>query len=331
MPLYKLLKKSDHFQWTNEAQEALDKLKILLTSPPVLVSPAPAKDILLYIAATTQVVSAVLVVEREEPGHALKVQHPVYFISEVLSDTKTRYPQVQKLLYTILITKRKLLHYFEGHRIIVVSSALLGEIVHNRDASGRITKWALELMGHDILYAPRTAIKSQVLADFVAEWTEVQSPTAKEHVKYWTMYFDGSKLKDGAGAGVVLISPEGCMLRYAIRLRFDATNNMVEYEGLINGLRIAHELGVRHLLVYGDSYLVVRQFMDEADCEDEKMKAYCAEARKLEPKFIGLELRHFLHRYNDTADKLAKFGSSREPVPTGIFVNNQYKPSAQLG
>jgi hypothetical protein len=74
MPLYKLLKKSDHFQWTNEAQEALDKLKTLLTSPPMLVSPAPAEDMLLYIAATTQVVSSALVVEREEPGHALKVQ-----------------------------------------------------------------------------------------------------------------------------------------------------------------------------------------------------------------------------------------------------------------
>src|SRR5579859_2013621 len=71
--------------------------------------------------------------------------------------------------------------------------------------------------------------------------------------------------------------------------------------------------------------------MDEADCEDEKMKAYGTEARKLEPKFIGLELRHFLRRHNDTADKLAKLGSSRDPVPTGVFVNDQYKPSAQLG
>src|SRR5579859_5193856 len=176
MPLYKLLKKSDHFLWTDEAQEALDKLKTLLTSPPALVSPTPTKTLLLYIAATSQVVSAALVVEREEPGHVIKVQRPVYFISEVLSNTKSRYPQIQKLLYAILITKRKLLHYFDGHHISVVTSSPLGEIIHNRDASGRIARWVLELMGYGIAYILRTAIKSQVLANFVAEWTEVQTP-----------------------------------------------------------------------------------------------------------------------------------------------------------
>src|SRR5579883_830629 len=145
------------------------------------------------------------------------------------------------------------------------------------------------------------------------------------------MYFDGSKLKDGAGAGVVLISPEGCTVEYAIELHFDATNNAAEYEGFINGLRIAHELGVRYLLVYSDSDLVIRQFMSMAVCDNEDMRAYCAEVRKLEPKFPGLELRHLPRRYNDPADRLAKIGSTRVSAPAGVFVNKQYKPSAQLG
>jgi hypothetical protein len=102
------MKKSDHFTWTPEALEALDSLKNLFKSPPILTAPTAEEAMLLYISATTQVVSAALVVEREEPGRSQKVQRPVYFISEVLSDSKTRYSQMQKLVYAILMTKHKL-------------------------------------------------------------------------------------------------------------------------------------------------------------------------------------------------------------------------------
>ena len=104
--------------------------------------------------------STALVIEREEPGHHLKVQRPVYFIREVLTDPKVWYPQVQKLLYAVLMATRKLLHYFTDHEVTVVTSYPLGDIIHNRDAVGQISKWALELMGHNIRYTPRTAIKS---------------------------------------------------------------------------------------------------------------------------------------------------------------------------
>ena len=121
-------------------------------------------------------VSAALVVEREEPGHHLKVQRPVYFVGEVLTDPKVRYPWVQKLLYAVLMETQKLLHYFTDHKVAVITSYPLGDIIRNRDAVGWISKWALELMGHNIRYIPRTAIKSQALVDFVAERTEVQLP-----------------------------------------------------------------------------------------------------------------------------------------------------------
>ena len=98
-------------------------------------------------------------------------------------------------------------------------------------------------MGHDIRYIPCTAIKSQALADFVAEWMEVQLPTSDVTHEYWTMYFDGSVMAPGSGADVVLISPDGSRLRYAIRLHFSASNNTTKYEALINELRIANELG----------------------------------------------------------------------------------------
>jgi len=96
--------KSERFSWTPEAEEALDNLKKTLTSAPVLVPPQPAEPLLLYVASTTQVVSAAVVVERQKEGHALPVQRPVYFISMVLSETKARYPQIQKLIYTVILT-----------------------------------------------------------------------------------------------------------------------------------------------------------------------------------------------------------------------------------
>jgi hypothetical protein len=129
LPLYRLLRNTERFAWTPEAEEALENLKKLLSNAPILLPPAEGEPLLLYVAATTQVVSAAIVVERKEDGHALLVQRPMYFVSEVLFETKVRYPQVQKLLYTVVLTQRKLWHYFESHPVTVVSSFPLGEIV----------------------------------------------------------------------------------------------------------------------------------------------------------------------------------------------------------
>jgi len=99
LPFFKLLKRQDKFEWTTEAAEALENLKQHLQSPPILTAPLPGEELLLSIAATTHVVSTAIVVERSEEGHAYGLQRPVYFISEVLFESKVRYPSIQKLLY----------------------------------------------------------------------------------------------------------------------------------------------------------------------------------------------------------------------------------------
>jgi ribonuclease HI len=188
----------------------------------------------------------------------------------------------------------------------------------------------VELMGEIISFAPRKAIKSQVLIDFLAEWVDTQLPTAPIQPELWTMYFGGSLMKTGAGAGLLFISPLGRHVRYVLRLYFSASNNVAEYEALVNGLRIVVELGVRRLDARGDSQLVIHQVMKNSHFRDRKMEAYCNEVRRLEDKFHGLELNHVARRYNETANELAKIASGRMTVPPDVFSRDIYQPSMKL-
>jgi ribonuclease HI len=185
-------------------------------------------------------------------------------------------------------------------------------------------------MGETISFAPRKAIKSQVLADFLAEWVDTQLPTAPIQPELWTMYFDGSLMKTGAGAGLLFISPLRKHVRYVLRLHFLASNNVAEYEALVNGLPIAVELGVQRLDARGDSQLVIDQVMKNSHCCDRKMEAYCDEVRRLEDKFHGLELNNVARWYNEIMDELAKIASGRTTVPLKVFSRDIYQPSVTL-
>ena len=213
----------------------------------------------------------------------------------------------------------------------MVSTFPLGEIIQSREATGRIAKWSVELMSETLTYATRKAIKSQALADFVAKWTDSQLPPVQVQAELWTMYFDGSLMKTGAEAGLLLISPLGIHVRYVIRIHFAASNNVAEYEALVNGLKITIELGVRRLDVRGDSQLVIDQVMKASNCHDPKMEVYCKEVRRLEDKFHGLELVHVARRYDYAADELAKITSTRGIVPPDAFSRDLHEPSVDLG
>ncbi|KAK1646783.1 hypothetical protein QYE76_064588 [Lolium multiflorum] len=263
--------------------------------------------------ATNRVVSVVVVVEREEEGKT--VQRPVYYLSEVLSSSKQNYPHFQKMTYGVFMAATKLKHYFEEHPMKVVSEAPISDIMGNKDASGRIAKWAIQLSPYVPVYERRDAIKSQALADFLVDWAEIQYKPPEHKIEYWKMHFDGSKLKEGLGAGVVLTSPKADHLRYVLQVHFRASNNVAEYEALIHGLKVAKETGALRIICYGDSDLVVQQCSGDWDAKDANMASYRFHVQKIAGFFEGCEFHHVPRAENEAADTLSKLGSSRQEIP----------------
>jgi ribonuclease HI len=141
------------------------------------------------------------------------------------------------------------------------------------------------------------------------------------------MYFDGSLMKTGTSASLAFISPLGVHMHYVIQLHFVTSNNIAEYEGLVNDLHISIELGIKCLNVRGDSQLIVDQVMKESSCHDPKMEAYCKVVWRLEERFDGLELNHITRKHNEVADELAMMASGRTTVPPDVFASDVYKPS----
>jgi hypothetical protein len=169
LPFFEILKSDEVFQWGPAQQKAFEELKQYLIDLTTLTPPSPGAPLLLYVAASHSVVSAALVQEKQDGQ--VKRQAPVYFVFEVLSLSKKNYTELEKVLYAMLMASRKLRHYFEAYQIIVPSSQPLKDILRNREATGRIRKWAVGLNEFAIDYVHRSSIQSHVLADFIADWT----------------------------------------------------------------------------------------------------------------------------------------------------------------
>jgi ribonuclease HI len=218
---------------------------------------------------------------------------------------------------------KKLKHYFKEHPIMVVSTTPLSEIIGCKDASGRVAKWAIELAAHTIQYKPRTTIKSQIIADFFTDWGEHQYLPPALDSTHWRMHFDGSKLLGGLGAGVILTSPKGDKLQ----MHFRASNNVAEYEALVHRLKMAKEIGIRRILCFRDSDLVVHQVSGDWDAKDANMASYRFYVQQLSGFFEGCEFHHVPRANNDEADRLSKIGSTKQDIPAGVSLEIIRKPS----
>uniref|UniRef100_A0A2N9FUJ3 Integrase catalytic domain-containing protein n=1 Tax=Fagus sylvatica TaxID=28930 RepID=A0A2N9FUJ3_FAGSY len=163
LPFFKTLKKA--FEWTDECQQAFEELKRYLTEPPLLSPSKQGEELYLYLAVSPTAVSSALIREEE------RRQLPVYYTSRALRGAEERYPPMEKLAFALVTAARKLRPYFQAHTIVLLTNHPLRKAMNKPDAAGRLIQWSIELSEFDIDYRPRTAIKAQALADFIAEFT----------------------------------------------------------------------------------------------------------------------------------------------------------------
>ncbi|XP_064967019.1 uncharacterized protein LOC135613950 [Musa acuminata AAA Group] len=282
-------------------------MKQHLASLPRLASVSPRERLCLYLAASQHAVNSVLV--KENSGE----QHSVYYVSHVLNGPEERYPLIEKLALALVLSARKLRPYFQAHPVEVITDQPLRQILSKFDVAGRLLKWAVELGEHDIQYVPRTAIKAQSVADFIAELTQIADGDLEQPPEAWVLHVDGSTNSKGACAGLVLLAPNGCSFERSLRFGFQATNNEAEYEALLAGLRLALEMQVAAIHVLTDSQLVAEQFNGGYEAQDPTMAKYLAQVRNLTTKFPHFTLSNVSREENERADTLAKLASRPAP------------------
>jgi hypothetical protein len=182
---------------------------------------------------------------------------------------------LEKVLYAGLMASRKLRHYFQAYHIIVPSSQPLKDIMRNREATGRIGKWAAELNEFTIDYVHRSSIQSQALADFNADWTPgAQEEEINKDAEAWTLFCDGSWGTFGAGAAAVLVAPSKVRTCYAAKLNFSCTNNIAEYKALLLGLRKLRAMGIRRAILKTDSQVISGHVDKSSNPRDPKLEKY---------------------------------------------------------
>ncbi|GJS51271.1 reverse transcriptase domain-containing protein [Tanacetum coccineum] len=312
LPFFKTLKKctkKSDFHWTTKAEEAFKQIKRLIAELPMLVVPMEKEELIVYLAATKEMVSAVLMTEREAK------QMPIYFVSRELRGPEINYTSMEKLVMALVHASKRLKRYFQAHPIIVITDQPIHQVLSRPEVAGRLQKWSIELGEYAIHYRPRVSVKGQILADFIVERPEEDSPDTLMKVEEalpepWILFTDGSSCTDGSGARLILTNPEGMKFTYALRFRFDATNNEAEYEALIAGLRIAEQMGVKNLQANVDSRLVANQVNRTYVVKEADMIRYLEKVRALTSSFKAFSIRRVPKGENKKGDALSKIAST---------------------
>ncbi|KAL0367314.1 UNVERIFIED_CONTAM: Ribonuclease HI [Sesamum radiatum] len=227
----------------------------------------------------------------------------------------------------LVVTARRMHPYFLSHPIGVKTNTPLKQTLGKLGISGRLVKWAVELSEYDISYMSRTTIKAQALADFISEITKMSvKDTSQDQV--WLLHIDGSSTTQGSGAGIVITTPQGEDLEFAIKFGFKASNNEAEYEALVIGMRMTHEAGARHLLAYSYSQLIVKQVEGAYETKEESMIQYLQQIMDLKTGFNHFQIIQIPREENAKADCLSKLASNLEDCRTR-HITMDYLPKAR--
>ncbi|XP_075669744.1 uncharacterized protein LOC142639458 [Castanea sativa] len=244
------------------------------------------------------------------------------FYSEWLANTVVIKKENAKwrAVLAIVHATRKLPHYFQAHTVVVLTQLPLQALLRRSDHTGRISKWGTLLGAYDVKYMPRTSIKGQILANFVAEFTEGTIDRVEKAlgvmvmstivVLPWGIYIDGASNRREAGIGIVLITPEKLIMEKSLRLVFLATNNEAEYEALFARVTMVRQLGGDVVELYFDSRLVVGQVNGEFEAWDERMQGYLGKVPHARAQFKSFVLKQIPRGQNSHADSLATLATS---------------------
>ncbi|GJZ91538.1 reverse transcriptase domain-containing protein [Tanacetum coccineum] len=237
------------------------------------------------------------------------------FRQPCLANPEINYSSMEKLVLALVHATRRLRRYFQAHPVVVITDQPIKQILSRPENTGRMLKWKFELEAFDITYRPRTSIRGQILADFIAEKPNEEGPSeevqAKEAIpEPWTLFTDGSSCLEGSGAGLILTSPEGEEFTYALRFEFDASNNEAEYEALVAGLQIAEQMGVKNLIAKVDSRLVENQINGLYQAKEQSMTQYLEKAKTLINNFKMFSIEQVPRSENKKAGALSKIAST---------------------
>uniref|UniRef100_A0A2N9ENF4 Integrase catalytic domain-containing protein n=1 Tax=Fagus sylvatica TaxID=28930 RepID=A0A2N9ENF4_FAGSY len=288
-----LLKKGASFRWSTECQEAFEKVQNIMTKLPTVRAPISGKSLRLYLASNSQAIGALIA---QEDGNG--VEQPIYYVSRTLKDAESRYSGAERSCLALIYASQKLRHYFLAHKVqLMTKSHPIRSLLHRSVLSGRLAQWLLQLSQYEIIAETPTAVKSQAIADLLAQFPGEDNSLITDEVpgeinevfltgladSVWTLRFDGSSTATSAGAGIVLYKDDGEAVTKSFKFDFPCSNNAAEYEAYLAGLAIAYEMGIKHLRVIGDSNLVAR--------------------------FSTFEIEHAQRNENRYADALATLGS----------------------